>query len=135
MVALHHSVVGRNWGDAGADRIVGVALTSRPSRAAYYREYRRKNPHYNRNLKLLRRYNLTIADTDRMLVEQGNRCGICPATEPGGRGAWHVDHNHATGKVRALLCLNCNVALGKVRDSIPVLKTMIEYLERHSSRG
>ena len=40
-----------------------------------------------------------------------------------------VDHCHATGKVRGLLCHNCNRALGLLKDKISVLKNAIQYLE------
>lgn len=53
-----------------------------------------------------------------MLVAQGGQCanGGCKATVPGGRGTWHVDHDHLTGKVRALLCNACNTALALQGD-------------------
>lgn len=44
-----------------------------------------------------------------------------------------VDHDHRTGKVRALLCHKCNAALGNVNDSIDILKEMISYIDKHSS--
>jgi hypothetical protein len=61
---------------------------------------------------------------------------ICGCKEPTGHG-WTVDHDHACcpgerscGKcVRAILCMNCNNALGCVRDNIEILRKMISYLE------
>lgn len=43
----------------------------------------------------------------------------------------HVDHNHRTGKVRALLCHSCNVALGAVDDNRYRLQDILNYLNRH----
>ena len=57
-------------------------------------------------------YGLTPEDVDRMFAEQGGLCAICreaPAVQ-------HVDHDHATNRVRGLLCFNCNGALGQFRD-------------------
>ena len=63
-----------------------------------------------------------------MLGAQNGRCAICgrPETEAGGLA---VDHCHATGKVRGLLCTLCNTALGKFRDRTDILRAAIRYLE------
>ena len=65
-----------------------------------------------RNLHYKYKYGITLADYDRMESEQGGKCKICSTTEPKGMGRWHVDHCHSTGKVRGLLCNNCNTKLG-----------------------
>ncbi len=52
---------------------------------------------------------VTDADYERLLSEQGGTCALCP-TKPKTRRL-HVDHDHATGKVRGLLCYRCNRAL------------------------
>ena len=87
-----------------------------------------------RNAELQRRYGITQQDYEVMIVEQNNQCAICNATEPGGRhnsGYFVVDHCHTTGKVRKLLCNNCNTALGLVGDNTQTLQSMIEYLQEH----
>jgi len=84
-----------------------------------------------RNAELQRRYGITQQDYEVMIAEQNNQCAICNTTEPGGRhnrGYFVVDHCHTTGKVRKLLCNNCNTALGLVGDNISTLQKMIEYL-------
>jgi len=84
-----------------------------------------------RNAELQRRYGITQQDYEVMIAEQNNQCAICNATEPGGRhnsGYFVVDHCHTTGKVRKLLCHNCNTALGLVGDNTQILQSMIEYL-------
>lgn len=63
-----------------------------------------------REYHLRRRYGLTSADVDAMIEAQGGTCATCAGP------AQHVDHDHATGKVRGVLCFNCNQALGNVRD-------------------
>ena len=84
-----------------------------------------------RNAELQRRYGITQQDYEVMIAEQNNQCAICNTTEPGGRhdrGYFVVDHCHTTGKVRKLLCNNCNTALGLVGDNTHILQKMIEYL-------
>ena len=85
-----------------------------------------------RNAELQRRYGITQQDYEVMIAEQNNQCAICNTTEPGGRhdrGYFVVDHCHTTGKVRKLLCHNCNTALGLVGDNTHILQSMIEYLQ------
>jgi hypothetical protein len=58
----------------------------------------------------------------------GNCCAICGAKPKGKRLA--MDHDHKTGKIRGLLCMQCNTALGKFRDDTKLLKKAIRYLEK-----
>jgi len=91
------------------------------------------DPVVYRNAELQRRYGITQQDYEVMIAEQNNQCAICNATEPGGRhnrGYFVVDHCHTTGKVRKLLCHNCNTALGLVGDNTHILQSMIEYLQK-----
>jgi len=76
----------------------------------------------------LRKYSLTTEQYDAKLLEQGNVCKICKAPEAGGRGRFHVDHNHRTGEIRGLLCHRCNTALGLAREDVSILSKMIHYL-------
>lgn len=57
----------------------------------------------------------------------------CLAAEPGGIGAFQVDHDHRTGRIRGLLCFRCNRALGCVDDNPEVLEGLISYLSFHHS--
>lgn len=67
-----------------------------------------------------------------MLTVQGSSCKICLTTEPGGKGlVFHVDHCHDSGKVRGLLCMACNIMLGKAQDNTETLRAAIKYLEEH----
>jgi len=71
-------------------------------------------------------YGLPQGSLLRMIDSQSGACAIC-AQELDGR-AWHVDHNHTTGAVRGVLCVRCNVGLGKLRDSPGNIRSAISYL-------
>lgn len=75
-------------------------------------------------------HGITRNDYERMFTEQEGRCAICGGTESrkGKRHAFQVDHNHSTGVVRGLLCFECNVGLGKFKDSPVMLNRAAEYL-------
>jgi hypothetical protein len=106
---------------------------------AYQREYQRKWRAANRekvrrfvrDSKLREKYDLEPEEFDAMLTGQRGGCAICGATEAGGRGAFHVDHDHATGKVRGLLCHHCNVGIGSLRDSPETMRAAAAYVEKH----
>jgi hypothetical protein len=71
------------------------------------------------------RYGLTVADYERMLEEQRGVCAICGnEMDPP-----CVDHDHATGKVRGLLCKSCNWILGRAKDNPDIFRRAILYLE------
>lgn len=67
----------------------------------------------NRVVRLRKVYGITPEQHAQMLVLQGSACAICAEPFASTR-EMHVDHNHHTGKVRALLCGNCNKALGHI---------------------
>lgn len=76
-------------------------------------------------------YGLTRETYEQLLDSQNGVCAICKTKEPRGNGPnFHVDHNHATDKVRGLLCHGCNTALGGFKDSPGLLRAAAVYLER-----
>jgi len=80
--------------------------------------------------KNLKRYGITPEDYDRLLEEQQGQCAICGT--PAGNRRLAVDHHHGTGKVRALLCSDCNTALGLFQESPFRLRQALTYLEHHN---
>jgi|SRR5271166_143719 len=81
---------------------------------------------------LKKEYGMSKEDYDDMLEGQGGVCAICKQVCSTGR-ALAVDHDHQTGIVRALLCRDCNIALGLMKDKPALLRTAANYLERHMS--
>jgi hypothetical protein len=93
------------------------------------------------NWKLKKSFGITREDYDRVLQEQDNVCAICKKPDPRGQRL-AVDHDHACcpgwykncGKcTRGLLCVNCNSALGYLKEDIRSAENLIAYLKRYSS--
>ena len=79
----------------------------------------------NRKSHLKRKYGLTLDDFDVLLASQGGGCAICGKPEPD-----NVDHDHVTGRVRGILCWNCNIGVGHFGDSEEDLATATNYVAR-----
>ncbi len=77
-----------------------------------------------RTYHLKRRYGLTATEVQELIEEQRGVCWICRT-----RPAEHVDHDHETGMVRAILCFTCNVGLANFGEDIERMKAAIIYLE------
>lgn len=88
------------------------------------REYSRKYPERIRNTDLQQRYGITLDDYNAMFARQEGKCAICGT----GDKKLVVDHDHATGRVRRLLCSLCNAMLGCARENIQNIAYAIAYL-------
>lgn len=92
----------------------------------------KSDPNKHRDAHLKRVFNITLDDYNRILNSQKGVCAICGLPESNKRMKnLAVDHNHNTGKVRGLLCRNCNIAIGALNtDNFGILnlKKAIEYL-------
>ena len=65
---------------------------------------------------------------------QEGKCAICGCTLNSSRYTKAVgDHDHRTGRLRGILCSNCNTALGLMKDNPYRLERAVQYLERHSN--
>ena len=88
-------------------------------------------PETYRRQHLKRAYGITPEQYDELLEKQNGKCACCGADKPGNSRRdkyFAVDHDHSTGKVRGLLCHNCNTALGLIRDNPQTLTSMLTYL-------
>ena len=86
-----------------------------------------------RNRHLKRKFGLSSEAYDLLLASQGGGCAICGATECSSGAALAVDHCHRTGKVRGILCRDCNTTLGKFNDDRNRFLKAIDYLDRAGS--
>jgi hypothetical protein len=77
--------------------------------------------------KLKQRYGLEVDEYNRLVELQMGRCAICGEEKE----LW-VDHDHGSGKARALLCVLCNFRVGTIETIGPELSKYLEYLEQHA---
>jgi hypothetical protein len=78
----------------------------------------------SRHYHLKRRYGIGAAEFDELVRQQADACPICEKVGPE-----HVDHDHVTGRVRGILCFNCNGGLGQFGDDTERLARAQLYLE------
>lgn len=104
---------------------------------SYNKEYRKKPEVKKRKVinqicyERRNKFGITGQDYNDMKKAQDNKCAICETTIPGGRGDFHVDHDHKTGKIRALLCFPCNTGLGHFKDNPEFLEKAAFYLKQY----
>lgn len=96
----------------------------------YDEKYKARNRRYD----LKKKYGLTFEEYERLIAEQNGLCAICNLSESVHKNLV-VDHDHATGKLRQMLCFKCNCTLGLVGDSTTVLQEMINYLNKHKENN
>lgn len=88
-----------------------------------------------RERKYIIEYGITIQDYNRMFALQGGRCAICYTEvnlELYNKKHLDIDHNHITGKVRELLCNQCNVGIARFNENVLIMEKAINYLKKHS---
>lgn len=100
---------------------------------AQKKSYQIRNPEKGRVRSRIARYGLTDDKFQDLLLKQKNSCAICSFIFSSGEGrtrAASIDHDHATGRIRGILCAACNHGLGKFKDSSTILRAAAEYLEK-----
>ena len=89
-------------------------MYNKEKRKEYIKAYRKKN----------------LEKFREMIEKQSNKCAICcEYPKPGKKLV--VDHSHSSGKIRGLLCNNCNNGLGHMKDNIEILEKAIKYLKKY----
>lgn len=119
----------------------------------YYDQYRKDNHerikenrkrYYQQNKERIRehdlknKYNITIEQYNKILLQQNNVCWICGEPETliiyGKRINLAVDHNEKTGEVRGLLCSSCNKGIGYLKHNPFILIKAIKYLQKNNKQ-
>lgn len=83
---------------------------------------------YSRDMALRRMYGTSLEEFNTLLNNQNNCCKICTKKYINGE-KFVIDHCHSSGKIRGILCNECNAAIGRLSDNPKLLKVAKEYLE------
>ena len=103
-------------------------------KVCYKLKQKRPSPEQRKDYYLRRGFDISLNEYSEMLEAQNHVCCICHRPPPENRKKYlAVDHNHTTGKVRGLLCDNCNRGLGLFGDNAKTLRKAADYLEQHES--
>jgi Autographiviridae endonuclease VII len=94
------------------------------------------DPQKSRQLSIKKNYGMTSEEYQSMLDRQNGLCASCnnPETAKGNTGKLKplaVDHDHVTGKVRSLLCSNCNQALGCLKEDPERVNALLRYIKQY----
>ena len=99
---------------------------------AYQEKYRAENREVLRDKERQRKFGITRNEYVELFNKQNGKCAIChkeeTATRNGVVKSLAVDHCHSSGRIRGLLCSDCNTGIGKFKDDIKVLHNAIQYL-------
>lgn len=101
------------------------------------REYRKQADFRRRDYRagehLFRTYGLTKSEYTNLLTKQQGLCAICKREESGvlrgSKRRMGVDHNHKTGRIRGLLCDDCNTGIARLQESPEILRIAARYVE------
>ena len=111
-----------------------------PERKSWSKKYQKYHSNQSKTCwqcsNLLSNYGINTPQRNKMLEEQDNKCACCnePIVFSNTSGLSQgsnavVDHCHAHGHIRGILCGDCNIMLGRAKDSIKTLKKAVEYLK------
>jgi len=118
----------------GGKRAAGVSNAPHGSRSRYKFGCRCKRcftaeRDYNRFWQIQKRYGITREQYEALLEKQGGVCAICEREHKDlGAKDFSVDHCHKTGRVRGLLCHQCNSAIGFLQENPIIFARAVRYL-------
>ena len=96
----------------------------------YYEKNKEKVKQRQKSYDLQKNYGITLEQREIMLRAQDYKCAICGKHFKSSKDT-HTDHSHVTGRVRGLLCGNCNHALGLMHDDTKTLESAVRYLKKN----
>ena len=105
----------------------GYSYWCKACRAMSKRKFNECHPGYSEDESRKRRYKLSKDEFETKKAQQQELCAICNKSKK-----LHVDHDHAAGQVRGLICHDCNSLLGWSKENISTLHAAIEYLNTHA---
>jgi|ERR1035437_7828854 hypothetical protein len=120
------------------ERRIETDLKHKDKRDKNKKHWRDNNKKRIKEITLKYRYNITIEHYNLLLKEQNNVCAVCKRPETKIYKKTNkvmdlqVDHNHKTGKVRGLLCSDCNISYGRIKESEEAILNLLEYHIKHN---
>ena len=114
--------------DESRTRVREYGRANSAMKNASYKKWAKKNCAKIKDSRLKRTYGISGEDYDKMFEQQNGRCAICETHYP----VLCVDHCHKTGKVRKLLCRNCNTGIGQLKDNPNLLIKAAAYINKHT---
>lgn len=119
----------RKWGDTHKERKLALAKewvkNNKDKLASYDKKWATNNPDKVKERWLKQCYGITLAQYKQLAENQFNKCAICEKVSD----KLFVDHDHNDGRIRGLLCRECNTGIGFLQDSPYILGRAIEYLK------
>lgn len=114
-----------------------VLVSGAKSPGEYLRLRKGQDPMAHRKYVIKRYGGMLLSEYQAMFVAQQGVCAVCSLPETAMKkmqSSWlSVDHNHATGAVRGLLCHACNMAIGAFKDDAALLRKAADYLDHHAA--
>jgi len=122
----------RAYAQQNRQKIRECCRKSRLNNLEQYRERERAYYHANkgkiREKTLKAKYGITLSQYNMILSMQEFKCACCGKEDSGGNGSFNVDHDHDTGRIRGLLCQNCNAGIGQLGDTVEGILNAVRYL-------
>ena len=110
--------------------------TKRHKLKLWQKDWRKRNPERHKTTakryKLKQQYGITLEQYNSMFDEQKGCCYICHKNQSECKRKLNVDHNHKTGRVRALLCGGCNSMIAHSKENVDTLLAGVEYLRKYN---
>lgn len=106
-------------------------------KSAYNKQWHIDNKDHKNDIRLQRRYGITLTQLIEFTEFCENKCAICGEEETTVHGQskkvqpLSIDHDHKLGHIRGLLCNKCNNGLGLFKDNVELLSSAIEYLTNY----
>ncbi len=99
-----------------------------------------ENPGREIDAHLRKTYKISFEDYLEMERRQDSKCAVCGTTDSGTyrglnntKSRFCIDHDHVTGKIRGLLCLNCNTGIGRLGDNLEGVEAAAAYLRKNNN--
>jgi hypothetical protein len=89
------------------------------------KKYRKANPKRHSIYQIRKNYKVTLAEAEKLFERREKGCEVCNSQTKA-----RIDHDHASGKIRGILCNWCNLVIGHAFDSPITLRALADYLER-----